>query len=98
MLTKSDLYAVIREVINFKKYHNNTTDVTSHVENPNFDTILQFIREHADQIFIIRPDQQKSSVAPYINRIEHLFNLPVEACAEYQYCLSRNKKSHGKRI
>ncbi|APO13934.1 LEF-11 [Plodia interpunctella granulovirus] len=89
MLTKSQVYAVVREVINFKKFQGDTSDVTAHVETPNFSTILQFIHEHADTIVIKRPDQLNIAVSSHRDRLNHLFKLPKNLSEEYEYCTKR---------
>nr|QNN89451.1 LEF-11 [Pieris brassicae granulovirus] len=90
MLTKSQVYAIVREVINYRKFTDNTTNVTSHVENSYFAGNLQFIKQNADRIVIKHLEQLDVSIAPHTNRLNHLFNLPTSIDAEYKYCLRRN--------
>ncbi|AIS92051.1 late expression factor 11 [Erinnyis ello granulovirus] len=89
-LTRSDVYAVVREVINFKKSTNDTTNITAHVEDCDFDHVFQFIKENTDRIVIKRSDQPDTKLTCYLAHIKHLFNLPNSLDEEYKYCVSRN--------
>nr|UYX49682.1 late expression factor 11 [Darna trima granulovirus] len=93
-LTKSQVYAVVRETINYKKSHNDTTDVTAHVENNRFASVSRFINERSSKIVIHQPDRPETSVALYTNRLQHLFNLPNSVKEEYEYCVRRNNESY----
>ncbi|ABC61177.1 LEF-11 [Choristoneura occidentalis granulovirus] len=90
LLTKSQVYAIVREVINYKKSTNNTVNVTSHVEDCGFADILSFIKEHADHILVKRLDHPDASIAPHIKRLEYLFDLPTLIDTEYNYCIVKN--------
>ncbi|AKN80792.1 late expression factor 11 [Diatraea saccharalis granulovirus] len=90
VLTKSQVYAIVREVINYKKTHNQTSDVTAHVGETQFSSISQFIKEHADRIFINHSDRLETTVSPHLERLNYLFNLPEDIEEEYKYCLKRN--------
>jgi len=92
MLTKSEVYAVVREVINYKKTHNQTTDVTTHIGDARFASVLfQFIKEHADRIAIKHSEQLTASVVPHVERLNYLFNLPTDITEEYNYCIGRRR-------
>lgn len=90
LLTKSQVYAIVREVINYKKSNGDTANVTSHVEDPQFEDIVQFINRHAEQIVLKHSDRLDATLAPHINRINHLFRLPSSLIEEYNYCCERN--------
>nr|AUF82069.1 late expression factor-11 [Cryptophlebia leucotreta granulovirus] len=94
MLTKSQVYAIVREVISYKKFNNDTKDVTAHVESPQFASISQFINAHADQIFIKHSNHQDAPVAPHLNRLNYIFNLPTTLIDEYNYCLNRDNETN----
>lgn len=93
-MTKSLVYAIVRESINYKKHVNDTTDVTSHVEDAGFESIIQYINKNADRIILNRSDRQETSVAAHLDRLNYLFRLPSTLEEEYEYCLRRN---NGKR-
>ncbi|AAK70718.1 ORF58 LEF-11 [Cydia pomonella granulovirus] len=95
MLTKSQVYAIVREVINYRKSTNDTQDVTAHVETPQFETIRQFINTHADRIVIKHFKRQDTAVAPHLSRLNYLFNLPTTIRDEYTYCLNRNNQNEA---
>ncbi|UYE99056.1 MAG: lef-11 [Betabaculovirus sp.] len=88
--TRSNLYAVVREVINYKKSTNDTTNITAHVEDCDFDHVLRFIKENADTIVIKRAEQPDTNLTTHLQRIKHLFNLPNTLDNEYEYCVNRN--------
>lgn len=88
--TRSNVYAVVREVINFKKSTNDTTNITAHVEDCDFDHVLSFIKENSDRIVIKRADQPDTNLTAHWHHIKHLFNLPLTLDKEYEYCVNRN--------
>ncbi|QOD40014.1 lef-11 [Matsumuraeses phaseoli granulovirus] len=90
LLTKSQVYAIVREVINFKKSTDDTTNVTSHVENSEFASIFQYIKERAGKIVIKHSDHQDASIEHHLTRLNYLFNLPNNLEEEYKYCVTRN--------
>lgn len=93
-LTKSQVYAIVREVINYKKATHDTTHVTSHVEDPKFACIFTFILAHANEIFIRKSTLDvDATIAPHIKRLNYLFNLPVSIQEEYLYCVN-NERHH----
>ncbi|AAM70251.1 late expression factor 11 [Phthorimaea operculella granulovirus] len=83
MLTKSDVYAIVREVINYKKSTGDTTDVTAHVETSQFASIHRFIKEYAQNIVIKHSDRIETPVTPHLNRLNYIFNLPQTTTEEY---------------
>lgn len=94
MLTKSEVYHVIREVINYKKSNFDTANVTAHVEEAEFSGVSSFINDNIDRIVITQPDRHESVVSNK-NQLKYLFNLSTNLSDEYEHCVKRN---HGKRI
>ncbi|AJK91706.1 lef-11 [Spodoptera frugiperda granulovirus] len=89
MLTKSQVYAVVREAINYRKHHFDTDNVCCHVEDPGFASVSGFIKRHAHEILIRQPDLLVS-ISAHLDRLEYIFNLPKSLDEEYAYCLVRN--------
>ncbi|ABQ51992.1 lef-11 [Spodoptera litura granulovirus] len=88
ILSKSHLYSILREVINYKKHNFDTEDVVAHVEEAAFEELFAYILRCADKIFILQPDLYES-IAPHKNRIRHLLKLPKTLQEEYLYCDAR---------
>ncbi|ACH69404.1 LEF-11 [Pseudalatia unipuncta granulovirus] len=89
MLTKSQVYAIVREAINYRKNNFDTDNVTSHVEEAGFASISAFIKRNAKEIFIRQPDLLLN-ISAHLDRLEYIFNLPKTLEEEYAHCESRN--------
>ncbi|AKN63335.1 lef-11 [Agrotis segetum granulovirus] len=88
LLTKSHVYAIVRECVNFKKHNFDTENVLAHVEDSNFSVISEFINANADRIFIRQP-QLDIPITPHRERLSYIFNLPKNLELEYLYCEQR---------
>lgn len=89
LLTKSHVYAVTRECINYNKNKFNTDHVSSHVEEPDFCHLSNFIIDNTDKISIRQP-QLDAPITPHKQRFRYLFNLPSNLADEYRYCIERD--------
>lgn len=90
MLTKSQVYAIVRETINYRKDKFDTLEISAHVEDPSFASNLDFIRRHSCEIFIQQPDLLLN-ISAHLASLEYIFNLPKTLEEEYAYCVSRNE-------
>ncbi|AQQ80320.1 LEF-11 [Betabaculovirus altermyunipunctae] len=88
MLTKSQVYAIVREAVNYRKDNFDTDQVTSHVEDPGFASVFGFIKRNAHDIFIRQPDLLVS-ISAHLDRLQYVFNLPKTLEEEYACCLER---------
>ncbi|AKR17502.1 LEF-11 [Mocis latipes granulovirus] len=89
MLTKSQVYAIVREAINYRKNNFDTDEIASHVEEAGFASISAFISRNAHNIFIRQPDLLVD-ISAYLERLKYIFNLPKSLEEEYAYCETRN--------
>ncbi|AAP85687.1 lef-11 [Adoxophyes orana granulovirus] len=94
MLTKSLVYSIVKEVINYKKFSGDTENVTAHVESGKFENISQYIDEHCSNIIIRHSDGPQTSADAYKNKLKHLFKLPNSLELEYEYCCNRNNATN----
>lgn len=89
LLTKSQVYAIVREAINYRKNIFDTDNVAAHVEEAGFTSISGFIKRNAHEIFIRQPDLLVD-ISAHLDRLEYIFNLPKTLEEEYAHCESRN--------
>ncbi|QHB21706.1 lef11 [Artaxa digramma nucleopolyhedrovirus] len=101
-LTRSEVYALVREVINKRKHCDDVDSVCDHVNSVGFTTIqMKYIRENLKRAFIIVGDDctQRKRLDLHARRLENIFNLNTVLEDEYRYCTSvRNGRTNSKHV
>ncbi|QUJ09235.1 lef11 protein [Gynaephora ruoergensis nucleopolyhedrovirus] len=100
-LTRSEVYALVREVINKRKHFDDTDNVCDHVNSVGFSTQIKYIRENLEKAFIIVGDDctQRKRLDSYTRRLENIFELNTVLEREYDYCVNvRNGQSGAKHV
>ncbi|AAL01720.1 late expression factor 11 [Spodoptera litura nucleopolyhedrovirus] len=88
-MSRGDLYAYMRELINDKKWNFNLKNVWAHVHDSEFDTIRGYIRDHLDDAIIIHKDLRYKRLCHHRARIENLLKLNQSLKKEYENSISR---------
>ncbi|AWW14392.1 lef-11 [Hyposidra talaca nucleopolyhedrovirus] len=91
-LTRSEVYALVREVINKRKHTNDTDGVCDHIDSPGFQAQIKYIREILSRtIVIVNDDQvQCKRLDLHSKRLSDIFNKKSALEEEYRYCVKRN--------
>ncbi|QWO71597.1 LEF11 [Orgyia pseudotsugata single capsid nuclopolyhedrovirus] len=87
-LTRSEVYALVREVINKRKHTNDTASVCDHVESVGFEAQTAYIRENLERVVISVGDgrPRRKHLSLHSRRLQNIFNLKVNLEEEYQFC------------
>ncbi|AKC91732.1 lef11 [Lambdina fiscellaria nucleopolyhedrovirus] len=94
-LTRSEIYALVREVINRRKHENETEGVCDHVFAAGFEQHMQYIRENLEKThFIVNDDcaLRKRPLKPHLARLQNVFNLNQSLASEYSFAVNRYNK------
>ncbi|ABY65781.1 late expression factor 11 [Orgyia leucostigma nucleopolyhedrovirus] len=87
-LTRSEVYALVREVINKRKHSNDIDGVCDHIESVGFQAQIAYIREYIEKLTVITGDGRsgRKRLNSHIRRLENIFNLNKSLEQEYYYC------------
>ncbi|AUV65395.1 LEF-11 [Alphabaculovirus myunipunctae] len=90
-LTRSEVYALMREVINKRKHCNQFTDVTAHVFDANFKEQLKYIRANIDRAVITVGGERKhcKRLSAHVKKINKIFTLNKSLEAEYKSSIGK---------
>ncbi|ABI35709.1 late expression factor 11 [Ectropis obliqua nucleopolyhedrovirus] len=98
-LTRSEVYALLREVINKRKHENDHEGVCDHINSIDFQAQLDYIRQNIEKAYAIVGDggvNTFKSFAPHLMKLENIFNLQSTLEGEYHYCTVVRNKRHNK--
>ncbi|AAZ38297.1 LEF-11 [Agrotis segetum nucleopolyhedrovirus A] len=100
-LTRSEVYALVREIINKKKHDGEVENVCAHVFDSGFADQLTYIRANIDKALITVGGEHThcKRVSAHVQKIEKIFNLNTSLEVEYQAAASKydNDKQHPRR-
>ncbi|ABM45830.1 late expression factor 11 [Spodoptera frugiperda multiple nucleopolyhedrovirus] len=90
-LTRSETYALCREVINKRKHDNDLSNVWTHIFEPGFQEQLEYIRANLDKAFITVGGEQPhcKRLFYHAQKIEKIFNLTTSLENEYKTAYSK---------
>ncbi|AXU41480.1 LEF-11 [Alphabaculovirus altermyunipunctae] len=88
-LTRSDLYAYIREIINNRKFNYDFENVWAHMNDPQFHTQRGYIRRCLRGALIIHKDLGCKRLFRHQERINNIFNLNSTLKKEYENSISK---------
>jgi hypothetical protein len=90
-LTRSEVYALVREVINKRKHNNLVTSVCDHVFDAGFEEQLKYIRANIDKALITVGGEHKhcKRLASHIQKINKIFKLNKSLEAEYKQAIHK---------
>ncbi|AFL64990.1 lef-11 [Mamestra brassicae multiple nucleopolyhedrovirus] len=90
-LTRSEVYALVREVINKRKHHNLFTNVCDHVFDDGFEEQLKYIRANIDKALITVGGEHKhcKRLAAHIKKINKIFKLNKSLETEYKQSIDK---------
>ncbi|AGR56780.1 lef11 [Hemileuca sp. nucleopolyhedrovirus] len=93
-LTRSEVYALLREVINKRKHFGLVDGVCDHVNSVGFQAQFEYIRKNIERVFVIDGDgrTQRKRLAQHISRLENLFKLNTSLEEEYRFRVTNPKK------
>ncbi|QYC92765.1 Late expression factor 11 [Trabala vishnou gigantina nucleopolyhedrovirus] len=89
-LTRSEVYALVREVVNKRKHTGHTRGVCDHMGTQEFQAQIEYIRKNLKGAVIIVGDdrQQNKRLEAHLQRLLNIFNLNDSLEKEYRYCTS----------
>ncbi|AXS67693.1 lef-11 [Cryptophlebia peltastica nucleopolyhedrovirus] len=89
-VTRSEIYALVREVINKRKHSGDYTGVCAHIFEEAFETQMKYIRDNLKSAFVIADcSQNRKRLVSHHKRIENVFNLNTDLFTEYKRSSSR---------
>ncbi|UJZ88975.1 lef-11 [Erannis ankeraria nucleopolyhedrovirus] len=90
-LTRSEVYALVRESINKRKHIGGYEGVCDHVNSIGFEAQIEYIRENLKTARIIVGDgyTQCKRLEPHLSRLNNIFNLNTDLQAEYSFCINK---------
>ncbi|AHH82617.1 LEF-11 [Buzura suppressaria nucleopolyhedrovirus] len=91
-LTRSEVYALVREVINKRKHTDDTDSVCDHIDSPGFQAQINYIREILARTIVIENNNgvQCKRLDYHWNRFNDIFHKNSSLENEYRYCVNRN--------
>ncbi|QEI03557.1 LEF-11 [Spodoptera cosmioides nucleopolyhedrovirus] len=104
-LTRTDVYAYVRETINKRKHEGDVSNVLAHIFEPGFQEHLEYIRANIDKALITVGGEQPhcKRLSYHIRKINKVFNLLTSLESEYKAAISKydnfgdNNHHHDKR-
>ncbi|AUA60260.1 LEF-11 [Operophtera brumata nucleopolyhedrovirus] len=94
-VTRSDMYAFMREVINKQKYEHQTSGITSHISDPRFDQMRQYIEAHLTGAVINFKRHQRKHLLRHKSRILNIFKLNNCLIQEYNGSIKKYRGGDG---
>ncbi|AIG63211.2 LEF-11 [Helicoverpa armigera SNPV] len=90
-LTRSEVYALLREVINWRKHHMQVDRVCDHVSDPGFAVQQNYINSILDTASLVVGDcpEKKRLLNYHSKRLTNLFNLKTTLEDEYAQAVSK---------
>lgn len=89
-ITRSEIYALLREVINKRKNGGDYNGICAHIFEDSFDQQIKYIRENIKSASVTADrDHNRKRLAPHRKRIEKTFNLNINLQTEYQESLRK---------
>nr|AOL57033.1 LEF11 [Chrysodeixis includens nucleopolyhedrovirus]AOL57174.1 LEF11 [Chrysodeixis includens nucleopolyhedrovirus]QGW49162.1 LEF11 [Chrysodeixis includens nucleopolyhedrovirus]QGW49442.1 LEF11 [Chrysodeixis includens nucleopolyhedrovirus]QGW49582.1 LEF11 [Chrysodeixis includens nucleopolyhedrovirus] len=97
-LTRSEIYALLREIINKRKHTGDVTNVCDHVFDDGFATQFDYIRNNLDKALITVGGQrtQCKRVKCHHLKLKRIFHLNKSLETEYQESSNRYGQLHQK--
>jgi Baculovirus LEF-11 protein len=94
-LSRSEVYALLRETINYQKYLNLIGNVCDHIFDEGFEYQIKYIRENIDRVVITVDNEQRKRLNQHFKKLNKLFYLGSELKTEYieastKYVFSQN--------
>ncbi|AYN45067.1 lef-11 [Alphabaculovirus alterspexiguae] len=85
-VTRSEIYALVREVINKRKHDNFVTNVYAHIFESGFADQLDYIRANIDKVLIIIGGEQtqRKRLTAHVEKLNKIFNLNTDLETEYR--------------
>ncbi|AIZ48685.1 lef-11 [Agrotis segetum nucleopolyhedrovirus B] len=98
-LTRSEVYALVREVINKRKHNNLVSNVCAHVFEPGFAEQVEYIRANIDKALITVGGEHThcKRLSAHVQKLNKIFALNTNLETEYQAAVSKYdhyKRSH----
>ncbi|AIU41267.1 lef-11 [Sucra jujuba nucleopolyhedrovirus] len=93
-LTRSEVYALVREAINKRKHNNDTDGVCDHMDSSGFEAQIEYIRQNLKNTFIIANEDRArcKRIDIHLRRFNEIFKKRNVLEEEYLHCLSRTQK------
>ncbi|CDG72460.1 Late expression factor 11 lef-11 [Spodoptera exigua multiple nucleopolyhedrovirus] len=90
-LTRSDVYAYVRETINKRKHEGDVSNVLAHIFESDFQEHVEYIRANIDKALITVGGEQPycKRLSYHIKRINKIFNLITSLETEYKAAVSK---------
>ncbi|AIE47846.1 lef11 [Peridroma alphabaculovirus] len=90
-LTRSEVYALVREVINKRKHGGDVANVCDHAFDAGFQEQLKYIRANIDKALITVGGErtQCKHLSVHVHKINKIFNLNKSLEAEYKDAVSK---------
>ncbi|QED40554.1 LEF-11 [Chrysodeixis includens nucleopolyhedrovirus] len=97
-LTRSEFYALVREVINKRKHERDVHNICEHIFSKGFSTQIEYIRNNLDKALITVGGQRRQCkrLNSHVNKINNLFTLNKSLHDEYESTIARYEFSHQK--
>ncbi|QNV47840.1 late expression factor 11 [Alphabaculovirus altersperidaniae] len=85
-LTRSEVYAIVREVINKRKHNNDVSNVWAHIFEPGFQEQVGYIRANIDKALITVGGEQPhcKRLSYHVKKLNKIFNLNKTLESEYK--------------
>jgi Baculovirus LEF-11 protein len=98
-LTRSEVYALVREVINKRKHNNLVANVCDHVFDNGFSEQLKYIRANIDKALITVGGEHKhcKRLSAHVQKIDKIFTLNKSLEAEYKSAVNKYGNNNFKR-
>lgn len=90
-VTRSEIYALVREVINKRKHLGLVDGVCDHLSDKGFVEQIKYIRENLNQAFISVSDnrEQRKRLSNHVQRLNNIFHLNHCLNKEYSHSISK---------
>lgn len=95
-LTRTDVYAYVRETINKRKHEGDVSNVLAHIFESGFQEHLEYIRANIDKALITVGGEQPhcKRLSYHIRKINKVFNLITSLETEYKAAISKYDHHH----
>lgn len=96
-MTRSEVYALVREVINKRKHDNSVNNVCAHIFESGFADQLEYIRANIDKVLIIIGGQQTQHckrLTAHVEKLNQIFNLNANLEQEYRTAAGKYDSHH----
>ncbi|BAC67263.1 late expression factor 11 [Adoxophyes honmai nucleopolyhedrovirus] len=89
-LTRSDVYALVKETINKRKHDGEFCNITAHIFDEGFEQQKEYIREKLSTASIVTDCRQnRKRLALHRKKIESIFNIHTSLQEEFNSCSRR---------